>query len=260
MEAETRNVPLFCAFNRRFDPTIRSVADQVTKGDVGKVHVIKTTSRDNPVPAINFLAISGGIFHDCCVHDVDMICWILAEAPQTVFCMAHAFNDGIAALDDVDTVVVVMKFPSGAIGQIDLARHAVYGYDQRLEVFGTSGMVSTDNTASISSTFCNGMGITKHPFQFSFPQRYAKAYELGLHHFINLLRNKEVLQVSKDDVLRSWRVVDAIEQSFHSGKPVTLDVWTWKICLVQMALYVLYLLGNSKFCFSFPNQCEIVAY
>ena len=236
MEAETRNVPLFCAFNRRFDPTIRSVADQVTKGDVGKVHVIKTTSRDNPVPAINFLAISGGIFHDCCVHDVDMICWILAEAPQTVFCMAHAFNDEIAALDDVDTVVVVMKFPSGAIGHIDLSRKSIYGYDQRLEVFGTNGTLTSDNTTSLSSTLYSDGGITKKPYHLSFPQRYAKAYEQELLHFINVLRKKEVLQISKHDVLRSWGIVDAIERSFRCGKPVKLDEWRNQIHFVGAAV------------------------
>ena len=223
-EAANHNVALLCGFNRRFDPAIRSVANQVTNGGIGKVHVIKTTSRDGTaVPVASQLASTGGIFHDSCVHDVDMICWIMGEAPGSVFCMAHAFNDGIAQLPDVDTIAVVMKFSSGAIGQIDLSRHGVYGYDQRLEVFGASGMLTSDNTTSLSSTLYSDGGITKKPYQVSFPQRYAKAYEQELCHFINVLRKKEVLLVTKDDVLRSWHVVDAIEKSFHNGKQVTLD-------------------------------------
>ena len=77
---------------------------------------------------------SGGMFHDCGVHDFDFVCWILGEYPTTVFTQAHAQNEHIAAMDDVDTVVIVMKFPSGIIGIVELSRHSTYGYDQRIEV------------------------------------------------------------------------------------------------------------------------------
>ena len=199
------------------------MAEKVKNGDIGKVHVIKTTSRDCPLPSIDFLKISGGIFHDCCVHDVDVICWIMGESPHTVFCMAHAFHPEIGALNDVDTVGVVMKFPSGAIGQIDLSRHAVYGYDQRIEVFGAGGMLTSDNVSALSSQLFNTSGSLQPPLLHSFPQRYAKGYELEMRHFINAIRRKENVSISKDDVLRSWNVVDAIEKSFHSRKPVTLE-------------------------------------
>ncbi len=196
--------------------------DRVKNGDIGKVQVIKTTSRDCPLPSIDFLKISGGIFHDCCVHDVDVICWIMGESPHTVFCLAHAFHSDIGALNDVDTVGVVMKFPSGAIGQIDLSRHAVYGYDQRVEVFGANGMLTSDNCLALTSTYFNASGSTQNPIKFSFPQRYAEAYDVEMNHFINVIKKKENLLVSKDDVLRSFHIVEAIEKSFHSGKPVTL--------------------------------------
>lgn len=221
-DALSRNIPLFCGFNRRFDPTISSLADRVKNGAIGKVHVIKTTSRDSPMPSINFLKISGGIFHDCCVHDVDIICWIVGEVPHTVFCLAHAFHSEIGELKDVDTVAVVMKFPSGIIGQIDLSRHAVYGYDQRIEVFGADGMVTSDNVPALNTQLFKTDGSSQSPLKHSFPQRYADGYTEEMNHFINAIRRKESLRVSKDDVLRSWHVVDAIEKSFHSGKPVTL--------------------------------------
>ncbi|XP_029195475.2 myo-inositol 2-dehydrogenase-like [Acropora millepora] len=221
-DALSRNIPLFCGFNRRFDPTISSLADRVKNGAIGKVHVIKTTSRDSPMPSINFLKISGGIFHDCCVHDVDIICWIVGEVPHTVFCLAHAFHSEIGELKDVDTVAVVMKFPSGIIGQIDLSRHAVYGYDQRIEVFGADGMVTSDNVPALNTQLFKTSGSSQSPLKHSFPQRYADGYTEEMNHFINAIRRKESLRVSKDDVLRSWHVVDAIEKSFHSGKPVTL--------------------------------------
>ena len=196
--------------------------DRVKNNDIGKVQVIKTTSRDSPLPAIEFLKISGGIFHDCCVHDVDVICWIMGEAPQTVFCLAHAFHSEIEELNDVDTVGVVMKFPSGAIGQIDLSRHAVYGYDQRVEVFGSNGMLTSDNSSSLNVTHSHSVGSSQQPIKFSFPQRYAEAYNLEMDHFINVIKKKENLLVSKDNVIRSFNVVEAIEKSYRTGKPVSL--------------------------------------
>ena len=222
-DAENRNIPLFCAFNRRFDPTIASVANSVRKGDIGKVHIIKTTSRDGHPPSAEYIKISGGMFYDSCIHDVDLICWIMGETPLSVYCVAHAFNSEIGALNDVDTLGVVMKFPSGAIGQIDMSRHAVYGYDQRVEVFGSGGMLSSDNVSAFSSHLFNSRGCSEPPLKESFPQRYAESYNLEMHHFINTIKKKEALSVSKDDVLRSCHVVEAIEKSFRSGNPVSLS-------------------------------------
>ena len=90
-----------------------------------------------------------------------------------MFCLAHAFDSAISALNDVDTVGVVMKFPSGAIGQIDLSRHAVYGYDQRIEVFGAEGMITSDNSPALNSHLFKRSGISQPPLKYSFPQRYA---------------------------------------------------------------------------------------
>ena len=196
--------------------------DRVKNDVIGQVQVIKATSRDSPMPSTGFLNISGGFFHDCGVHDVDLICWIMGEAPQTVFCLAHAFHPHIGAMNDVDTVGVVMKFPSGAIGQIDLSRHAVYGYDHRIEVFGSNGMLTSDNQNSLSSTHYHTKGSTQHPIKFSFPQRYSEAFNLEMNHFIDVIKTKENLQVSKKDVLRASYVIDAIEESCKTGKPVKL--------------------------------------
>ncbi len=74
------------------------------------------------------------MFHDCAVHDIDVVCWIMKEYPESVFAYGHAFNQDIAAMPDVDTIILSMKFPSGVIASIDLSRNAVYGYDQRVEV------------------------------------------------------------------------------------------------------------------------------
>ena len=147
---------------------------------------------------------------------------MLGEAPHTVFCLAHAFHAHIGAMNDVDTVGVVMKFPSGAIGQIDMSRHAVYGYDQRVEVFGSGGMLTSDNQSSLCATYLHASGSTQNPIKVSFPQRYSEAYELEMNHFIDVIKRKDDLLISKDDVLRSFTVVEAIEKSFQTGQPVSL--------------------------------------
>ena len=133
-EAEKAGKPLFCAFNRRFDPTIACIQAKVTDGELGKIHLIKTTSRDSPLPSMEYLKISGGMFHDTAVHDLDVICWMLNEEPVTVHAMAHAHTQAIEEIQDVDTIVISMKFPSGALSLTDLSRHSTYGYDQRIEV------------------------------------------------------------------------------------------------------------------------------
>ena len=132
--AEKNGRPLYCAFNRRFDKGMRNVYDQVREGKIGKLYQIKTSSRDSPLPSMAYLKISNGMFHDCAVHDIDMVCWVVGEAPVRVIAEASAFKEEIKSIGDVDTIAIILKFPSGVIATIDLNRHSCYGYDQRLEV------------------------------------------------------------------------------------------------------------------------------
>lgn len=184
--------------------------------------MIKTTSRDSPCPSVEYLMISGGIFHDCAVHDIDLICWILDEAPSTVYAQAHAFVPDIAKLSDVDTVAIVLKFPSGAIAQVDLSRFAAYGYDQRLEVFGNKGMLVNENLRPAAVQFSSAQGTLHPPLYDSFPTRYAEAYERELDHFVDVVLGKAELRVSKDDTIRALKVAEACETSLKTGTAVAL--------------------------------------
>lgn len=133
-EAARMGKTLLCAFNRRFDPEMVRAWEEVKAGKVGRLYQVKTCSRDSPRPLNSFLRISGGMFHDCGVHDIDLICWVVGEEPVGVFAQASVFDKDIQEMGDVDTMVIVLKFPSGVLGTIDLSRHSSYGYDQRLEV------------------------------------------------------------------------------------------------------------------------------
>lgn len=186
--AEKKKIPLLCAFNRRFDPSFVQVKERVNDGEVGEVHVIKTCSRDSPLPSLEYLKTSGGIFHDCIVHDIDVICWILKDRPISVSSHAHSFMKEIKELDDHDTVAVTLKFPSGAIGIIDVSRHSKYGYDQRLEVYGMNGMISSGDFRPTAVSSHNKSGSTFVPIYYSFASRYSDAYYRELDHFIKCVK------------------------------------------------------------------------
>ncbi|KAG8178800.1 hypothetical protein JTE90_024662 [Oedothorax gibbosus] len=225
LEAAKKNgKPLFCAFNRRFDPGFRSLKDRVDSGEIGKAQVIKTCSRDSPKPSTEYLKISGGIFHDCAVHDIDYICWVLGEYPVSVSAYAHSYFEDIRALEDHDTVAIMMKFPSGAIATIDLSRYAVYGYDQRVEIFGPKGMLTCGEQRPTGVRSHSGKGTTAVPIYYSFVSKYQESYDIEMEHFLNVLQGTEESEITGDSILSVSKIASACEESARSGKTVSL---TW---------------------------------
>ncbi|XP_011155614.1 myo-inositol 2-dehydrogenase [Solenopsis invicta] len=215
--------PLFTAFNRRFDPSYSNVRDRVRKGEVGHVHTIKTVSRDSPLPSIEYLRVSGGIFHDCLVHDIDMITWVLGEFPDKVSVLADSNVPEIKAIDDFDTVGVTMHFPSGTIGMIDLSRNSSYGYDQRLEVFGPGGMVQANNEQPNSVCLQRDLhGPTTAPICYSFASRFMNGYRREFDHFIDVVHGKVESMVKSREILAVSKIATACEESARTGKIVNL--------------------------------------
>ncbi|XP_012532501.2 myo-inositol 2-dehydrogenase [Monomorium pharaonis] len=217
---------LFCAFNQRFDPSYSNVRDRVRKGEVGHVHTIKTVSRDSPLPTIGYLKVSGGIFHDCLVHDLDMITWVLGEYPDKVSVLANANVPEIKAIDDFDTVAVTLHFPSGTLGMIDLSRNSPYGYDQRLEVFGPRGMVRADNEQTNSVCSQRDLqGPITAPIWYSFASRFMNGYRRELDHFIDVLHDKTESMVKSKEILAVSKIATACEESARTGKIMEIK-WT----------------------------------
>ncbi|XP_043213464.1 inositol 2-dehydrogenase-like [Amphibalanus amphitrite] len=221
--AEQRGLSVFCAFNRRFDPALQTVRSGVRRGDVGVVHTIKTVARDSPLPSIDFLRQSGGIFHDCAVHDIDLICWILGQFPLRVLASASAHVPEIAALGDHDTAAIVMEFEGGTIGSIDLSRNAVYGYDQRTEVFGPGGLLTAGNERPVNVHHLTPGGETAVPFYFSFPSRYSESYANELDSFLDYVQGKIPLPIRPEDSLRVSQIASACEESLRTRAFVELD-------------------------------------
>ncbi|XP_053210075.1 myo-inositol 2-dehydrogenase-like [Panonychus citri] len=222
--AKEKGVVLLTAFNRRFDPTFNNIRQRIAAGEVGQIHVIKSCARDSPRPTIEYLATSGGIYHDCAVHDIDMLLWQTGEYPIRVSCTGLAFSDDIRAIDDHDSVAIMLTFPSGAIGMIDLDRNSPYGYDQRIEVFGPKGMLSGDNLRANGVVGENNNQSSQTPILYSFVSRYAVSYATELEHFINCVKGTEECTIKDYQALASYIVSEAAEKSARTGQTINL---TW---------------------------------
>jgi len=222
-ESKKCGVPLLCGYQRRHDPSFRQLQEACKKGAVGTLQIVKTTSRDNPVPTLAYLKISGKIFHDCGSHDIDVCRWILGEDPVEVFAVASAFKKEIKEMHDWDTVLISLKYPSGAIASIDLSRKAAYGYDQRIEVLGDKGMVQAMNKQPTTMILSTDHGIESDPYCYSFPQRYEHAYALELDHFADIISKGATPLLSHDDARKVAIIADAAERSAETGLPVKVS-------------------------------------
>jgi myo-inositol 2-dehydrogenase/D-chiro-inositol 1-dehydrogenase len=221
-EAEKQGVPLLCAFHRRFDPTFSKLHSQCVKGDIGTIQIVKTISRDNPVPSIAYLKTSGTIFHDCASHDLDLQRWITGEEPTEVYVAASSFIKDIKDINDWDTALITLKYKSGIVGSIDLSRKAVYGYDQRVEVLGDKGMLKAENINSTAVQYATVDGIRNDPYYYSFPQRYDITYNNELQHFIEVLQGKTKPHISHIDARNNAILANACEKSAKTGDKVLI--------------------------------------
>lgn len=224
--AREHNVHLYCAYQRRADASFRKLHSAVKSGALGQVQIIKSTSRDHPHPSMNFIKISGGFFHDCASHDLDLLCWVAGCYPHRVFANSHAIDPEIRALGDVDTATISLEFPSGILGLVDVSRFAAYGYDQRLEVHGSEGMAQTQNCLKTSCVLSTQEGITFDNPYHSFPQRYAATYQAELIHFYEIVTKGVTPWVSSADCIAVAQIADAVETSAKTHQPVDLTyIW-----------------------------------
>jgi myo-inositol 2-dehydrogenase/D-chiro-inositol 1-dehydrogenase len=169
-------VPLMIGFNRRFDPTHWAVRDAVAAGKVGEIQLVRISSRDPAPPPVSYIAVSGGIFLDMTIHDFDMARYVTGSEIVSVLAKGRAWDPTIEQANDLDTVVVVMEHENGAITTIDNSRRAVYGYDQRVEVFGSAGMMSSENPLANTTVFRDASGTREAGLPYFFIERYIPSY------------------------------------------------------------------------------------
>lgn len=184
--AQAAGVAVQVGFNRRFDANHRYVRQQVTSGAIGEVHLVHVTSRDPaPPPTIEPLEVSGGLFCNMTIHDFDMVRFVSGLEVTEVYATGGVLIDeAIGAVGDLDTAVVVCRHPNGAISTIENSRQAVYGYDQRVEAFGSAGMAASDNPPVVTAHRRGPEGASGPGLPYFFVERYSEAYRAGWSEFV----------------------------------------------------------------------------
>ena len=211
-------------FNRRFDSEFQSVKEKIVKGHIGDIHTIKITSRDPSPPPINYIKSSGGMFLDMTIHDFDMIRYLTNKKIVEVYAKGDALvNPEIAKAGDIDTAIINLTFEDGSMAIIDNCRKAVYGYDQRVEVFGSKGMVQSKNKFDKYTLTYSENGVTSALPQHFFLERYADAYKKEINHFIDCIRHKKTPDVSGFDGLMSLVLGLCAKESLNCNKPVLVS-------------------------------------
>ena len=217
-------IKLMLGFNRRFDSEFQSVKEKIVNGHIGDIHTIKITSRDPSPPPINYIKSSGGMFLDMTIHDFDMIRYLTNKEIVEVYAKGEALvNPEIAKAGDIDTAIINLTFEDGSMAVIDNCRKAVYGYDQRVEVFGSKGMVQSKNKFDKYTLTYSENGVTSALPQHFFLERYADAYKKEINHFIDCIRHKKTPDVSGFDGLMSLVLGLCAKESLNCNKPVLVS-------------------------------------
>jgi len=220
---DAAGVKLQIGFNRRYDPSHKAVADAVAHGAVGDVHLCNITSRDPAPPPIEYIAGSGGMFNDMTIHDFDMARYVTGSDVVEVFARgAVRVDPAIGEAGDIDTAVVLLTHANGALTTIDNSRQAAYGYDQRVEAFGSLGMAASDNTHRFNSVLATGQGFRQPPLENFFLERYAQSYLDQWAAFVDMVEDDGPSPVSGADGRAPLVIGTAALRSMQEGRPVTI--------------------------------------
>jgi len=220
---ERAGVLLQIGFNRRFDPNFRRAHELVAAGKIGKPHVLRITSRDPEPPPLEYVKVSGGLFLDMMIHDFDMARYLMADEVEEVYAAGAVLVDPrIGNLGDVDTAAVTLRFRSGAIGVIDNSRRAIYGYDQRAEVFGEKGTITVSNPKSNTAVLSDSSGDSGPPLYHFFTDRYTEAYIAEMAAFIGSIKGGKTPPVTGRDGKIPVVMGYAAKRSYEEHRPVRL--------------------------------------
>jgi myo-inositol 2-dehydrogenase/D-chiro-inositol 1-dehydrogenase len=221
---ENAGVKLQIGFNRRFDPNFRRVRAMVAEGKIGDPHILRITSRDPAPPPVSYVKVSGGMFLDMTIHDFDMARYLSGSEVEEVYVAAGVMVDpGIGEAGDVDTAVITLKFANGAIGTIDNSRKAIYGYDQRVEVFGSEGMVQANNNTPDNDIYFNADGVHSAKPLYFFLERYMDSFIAELKDFVQSVQENTTPSVIGIDGRIPVLIGMAAKKSYIENRPVKLS-------------------------------------
>lgn len=221
---EKAGVKLQIGFQRRFDRSFRKAYEIIRQGKIGELNILRITSRDPQPPPLDYIKVSGGIFLDMTIHDFDMARFLSGSEVTEVYASGAVLVDpAIGDAGDVDTAVVTLKFENGAIGVIDNSRRSVYGYDQRVEAFGSKGCVTVSNDTMTNTVLSDENGATADKLKYFFIERYKDAYVEEIRAFFDCIINDKKPPVTGIDGLEPVIIGLAAKKSLMEGRPVKIS-------------------------------------
>jgi myo-inositol 2-dehydrogenase/D-chiro-inositol 1-dehydrogenase len=216
--------PVMIGFNRRFDPNFGALKSALEAGEIGKAELLSVTSFDPAPPPVAYIKVSGGIFRDMMIHDFDMANFLMGEAPVSVTAVGSALVDPeIGRAGDFDTAVVTLTYADGRIAVLKNSRRAVYGYDQRVELLGSEGLLQVQNMLENTVVKSTTAGVSGAKPTYFFLERYMPAYAAEWAAFVDAINSGGALPVTLDDGVAALAMAEAATQSAKTGKPVRLD-------------------------------------
>ncbi|HWU46341.1 MAG TPA: inositol 2-dehydrogenase [Humibacter sp.] len=218
------SVPVALGFNRRFDPSFAAAQARVAAGEIGDLEQLSIISRDPAAPPAAYVAISGGIFRDMTIHDFDMARFFLPDIVEVHATGSALFDPGAREHGDYDTAVSTLRSSSGAMVTIVNSRHSAVGYDQRIEAFGSAGMLQVANAPTSLVSLSTAEAVeAKSPYQDFFLERYAEAYAAELREFVKLVRGEPSTSPTFEDGRAALLLADAAQHSAETGLSIRVD-------------------------------------
>jgi myo-inositol 2-dehydrogenase/D-chiro-inositol 1-dehydrogenase len=217
---EQSGVKLQVGFNRRFDKSFQRVHEIVTSGEIGRPCILHIINRDPVPPSVEYASTSGGMFLDMTIHDLDMARFQIGEIEEIYAIGNVLVAPDLKSVNDVDTDIVTLRFTNGAIGAIDNSRQAVFGYDQRLEVFCSQGtaMAANESENTVIKGNVDGYHTSKLPYFFM--QRYAECYVNEVRQFIQSVRDDIPTSPTGEDGRMAVVLGLAAWKSLRENRPV----------------------------------------
>ena len=217
------DVPVMLGFNRRFDASHAAVKEAIDRGEVGKVEIVQLTSRGPNPPPISYVKVSGGQLRDQTIHFFDLLRWLTNDEPVEVYAIGAALVDpAIGQAGDVDTSIVSLRMASGALCQIDSSRRAAYGYDERIEVFGSEGMVESARQNSRGLVLYKGRQILKDGLHPGWFERIEQSYCEAVDAFLKSVEQGALPSPSLEDGLKAQLIADKATESIKTGQRINI--------------------------------------
>ena len=221
--ADKTGKPVMVGFNRRFDPNFQALKSAADAGEIGKAELLSIASFDPAPPPVDYIKVSGGLFRDMMIHDFDMANFIMGDLPETISAVGSSIVDQqIGEAGDVDTAIVTMSYADGRLAVIRNSRRAAYGYDQRVELLGSKGMLQVENMLENSLIKSTEAGVTGAKPTYFFLERYMPAYKAEWSAFVDAINSGGDLPTSLEDGVASLAMAEAATRSAQSGQPVKL--------------------------------------